>query len=281
MTAHRGRALPKEVPTPAPSRNSDGSPESGHLVRRVVEHIGKLIEDHRLHPGDRLPSEREMAHQLHVSRATIRDAIGYLAAMGVLKIRQGAGTFVSDGPPEIGRSSLDLIGVLHGFQPWQMFETRIILERSLAALAAERGENGHLAALAGEVAGMSATCHDPAQYLIHDVRFHRAIASASGNPILAALMETIVTALYENRRETVEGATNLGESADIHREIYQAIRARDAAHAGSLMEQHLRQAEAAQLAENAQTAAGSASHSSTAAIVRPLPGKDVQPGTES
>lgn len=281
MTTHRGRAVPKQGPRPTRLRNSPESPETRHRVRHVVEHIGKSIEDHLLHPGDRLPSEREMAHQLQVSRATIRDAIGYLAAMGVLKIRQGAGTFVSDGPPEIGRLSLGLIGALHGFQPWQMFETRIILERSLAALAAERGKNRHLAALAGEVAEMYATRHDPAQYLIHDVRFHRAIASASGNPILAALMETIVTALYENRRETVQGATNLSESADIHREIYHAIRAQDAAHAGRLMEQHLRQAEAAQLAENAQTAAGSPSHSSATAIVRPLTGKDVQLGTES
>jgi DNA-binding transcriptional MocR family regulator len=120
-------------------RNPLESTESGRLVRRVVEQIGKSIEDHLLHPGDRLLSEREMAHQLQVSRATVRDAIGYLAAMGVLKIRQGAGTFVADGPPEIGRLSLGLIGALHGFQPWQMFEARIILERSLAALAAEPG----------------------------------------------------------------------------------------------------------------------------------------------
>lgn len=284
MTANRGRTLvsPKEAPGATRLGNSPESPESRHhLVRRVVEQIGQSIEEHLLHPGDRLPSERELAQQMKVSRATLRHAIGYLAAMGVLKIRHGAGTFISDGPPEIGRSSLGLIGALHGFQPWQMFEARIILERSLAALAAERSKSGQLATLSEEVAEMYATCHDPVEYLIHDVRFHRTIAAASGNPILAALMETIVAALYENRREAAPRTTNLRESAESHREIYRAIRARNAARAGSLMEQHLRQAEAAQLVESPQTTDGLKPRPSVSTVIQAQPAKDIRTGTET
>ncbi|MGC2299891.1 MAG: FCD domain-containing protein, partial [Acidobacteriaceae bacterium] len=79
---------------------------------------------------------------------------------------------------------------------------------------------------------------------------HRAIARASGNPVLAALMETVAGALYEARRKTVEQAGNLRESAHAHREIYRAIRSRDRARARELMIRHLRRAEAAEFEES-------------------------------
>jgi GntR family transcriptional regulator, transcriptional repressor for pyruvate dehydrogenase complex len=226
--------------------------ESGkHLVERVVGYIRNEIEGRTLHPGDRLPPERDLARKLDVSRATLRSAIGYLAAMGVLTIRHGVGTFVADGPPEIGKSSLSMLGALHDFQSWQMFEARLILESSLAALAARRGQERDFAAMAEEVAEMFATCDDPEEYLIHDVLFHRTIARASANPILAALMETVAAALYDARRETVKNTGNLRESAEIHREIYRAIRSRDDAKARELMEQHLKRAEVEQINEEA------------------------------
>ncbi|MGA8111402.1 MAG: FadR/GntR family transcriptional regulator [Acidobacteriaceae bacterium] len=225
-------------------------PESGHpLVEQAIDYIRSAIEEHSLQAGDQLPPERELARQLKISRATLRSAIGSLAAMGVLRIRHGVGTFVADGPPEIGKGSFDLLRALHGFQSWQMFEARTILERSLAALAAERGQERDFAALSEEVAEMYATCDDPDEYLIHDVLFHRLIARASGNPILAWLMETVVTALYEARRKTVEHAADLKESAEIHREIYRAIRGRNGQRAMELMEKHLKNAETAQASE--------------------------------
>ena len=110
-----------------------------------------------------------------------------------------------------------------------MFEARIILESHVAALAAERGKEEHHAALAEEVAEMFAAIEQPADYLIHDLLFHRIISQASGNPILAAIIETITSALYDSRRKTVERSTDLRESAEMHREIYRAIRARKAA----------------------------------------------------
>lgn len=127
-----------------------------------------------------------------------------------------------------------------------MFEARIILESSLAALAAERGKEEHHAAMSEEVAEMFATIDTPTDYLIHDVLFHRIIAQASGNPILAAVMETITSSMYDKRRKTVERATDLRESAEMHREIYRAIRARKPDEAMALMERHLRMAQKAQ-----------------------------------
>jgi len=219
------------------------------LTSQVVNYIRAKMEDGSLKPGDRIPPEREFAKELKISRASLRMGIGYLAAMGVMKVRHGVGTFVADGPPEFGKSSLGLLGALHGFKSWQMFEVRNLLETTLAALAAERGSEAHFAALAEEVAEMRAAIDDPAQYLIHDVRFHRTIAQASGNPILAALMETLSTALYEDRRKTAERAKDRRISLEAHREILCAIRAHNSAEARSAMERHLRSAESEQATE--------------------------------
>lgn len=219
---------------------------NNHRTMQVVNHVRTLIENGTLQPGDKIPPEREFARTLKISRASLRTGIGYLAAMGIMKIRHGVGTFVADGPPDFGKSSLSLIGALHGFQSWQMFEARILLECDLAALAAERGKEEHHAAMAEEVAEMFATLENPLDYLIHDVLFHRIIAQASGNPILAAIMETVTSSMYDKRRKTVERATDLRESAKMHREIYRAIRARKPVEASKLMEQHLRMAQAAQ-----------------------------------
>jgi GntR family transcriptional regulator, transcriptional repressor for pyruvate dehydrogenase complex len=229
-------------------RSRKQSPDSD-LTMQVVNHIGAMIEKGKLKPGDRIPAEREFARSLRVSRASLRTGLGYMAAMGILKVRRGVGTFVADGPPQIGHSSLNLISALHGFQSWQLFEARLTLESTLAALAAERGKKEHHLALAYEVVEMFAAIDDPTEYLIHDVLFHRIISQASGNPILAVLMETVTSALYETRRKTVERSGNLRESAEMHREISRAIRAQDADEARRLMERHLRVAEEAENAE--------------------------------
>ncbi len=239
------------------------------LTMQVVEHIRATIESGELRPGDRLPPERELARKLKISRSSLRAGLGFLSAMGVLKSRHGAGTFVSEGPPALDSSSLTVLGALHGFQPWQMFEARLVVESSLAALAAERANDEHIAAMAEEVAEMYASLDDPQEYLIHDVRFHRTISVAGGNPILAALMETITAALYDRRRHSVGGASDLKESAEMHREIYRAIRAGKPEQARQSMEKHLNLARVAQASEISAKGVSGPDHSAPPASTRP------------
>ena len=224
---------------------------TGHsqLTMQVVEHVRGLIASGEVKPGDRLPPERDLARQLKISRSSLRAGIGFLSAMGVLKSRHGAGTFVSSGPPALDSSSLSVLGALHGFLPWQMFEARLVIESNVAALAAERATDEHIAELAEEVAEMYAALTDPHEYLIHDIRFHRTVARAAANPILAALMETITANLYGYRSKTVVNAVDLKESAEMHREIYRAIRSHNSAQARQAMERHLNLAMTAQASE--------------------------------
>jgi len=212
------------------------------LTARVVSYIRAKIEDGSLQPGDKLPPEREFAKALRISRASLRTGIGYLAATGVVKVHRGLGTFVADCPSLISQTSLGILGALHGFNPAQFLEARCLLESNLAALAAQRGKQEHFTILQEEIAKMYATVDDPALYLIHDVRFHRTIAEAADNPILTALMNTISTALYDDRQRSAERSQNRRIALEAYRDIYRAIRERNPVEARAAMERHLNSA---------------------------------------
>jgi GntR family transcriptional repressor for pyruvate dehydrogenase complex len=165
--------------------------------------------------------------------------------MGVLNSRQGAGTFVADGPPKLDSEPLRLLAALHGFSFNHMFETRSILEVGAAGLAAQNATSEQLATLAEEIAEMYAALADPQEYLVHDIRFHRAIAAASGNPTLATLVEMVSAVLYERRRETIDRAHDFKESLELHQQLYRAIRARQPQEARAAMSEHILRAQRA------------------------------------
>jgi len=216
---------------------------------QVVEHVRRQIERGRLKPGDRLLPERELAMRMGVSRPSLRSGLRTLQALGVIRARQGAGTFIADGPPRLGEAPLRFLAALHGFTRDQMFEARRVLEVGAAGLAAQHATGEHMAAMAEEVASMFATLNDPQAFLKHDVQFHRAVAAGSGNPVLATLIDTVAELVYEARRLTVERATDVRESAEMHQRIYRAIRSRDPERARGEMSEHLDRARQAQAGE--------------------------------
>ncbi len=216
---------------------------------RVVALILEEIEGGRLKPGDRLPPERDLAVTLGVSRASLRSGLRSLQAMGVMQARQGSGTYVVAGPPRLGEGPLRFLAALHGFTPREVFEARAVLEVGGASLAAANAGPEQMTAIADEVAGMFASLDNPREYLLHDVQFHRAVAAASGNPVLATLVDTLAQLVWETRHETVVHSTDLRESAEVHRRIYRAIRARDAERARREMAEHLERAQQAQATE--------------------------------
>lgn len=232
-------------------KNIDDEPRRGTSSETVVQQLREMIHRGELKFGDRLPPERDLAKQLGVSRPTLRAGLRSLAAIGVLESRQGAGTFVveADASPALDSNPLQMMASLHGFSSDEMFEARISLEMEIAALAAQRATGEQLAAMSEEVAEMFAALDKPAEYLVHDMRFHQTIAAASGNRILTALMNMVAKILFETRKKTVHRALDLKESADMHREIYRAIRDRKPEAARSTMRDHLLHTKRAQDAE--------------------------------
>jgi GntR family transcriptional regulator, transcriptional repressor for pyruvate dehydrogenase complex len=231
------------------SRQSPAARDSV-AVEQVVAHVRGLIERGALRPGDRLASERQLALDVGVSRPSVRAGLRSLAAMGVVQTRHGAGTFITDGPPALVSESLGLLATLHGIGFDRLFEARRVLEVGSAALSAERATGEQVAAMSDEVTGMYASLDDPQAFLLHDVRFHRAVALGANNAVLGAMIEMVASLHYEQRRETVARAHGqLRDTADQHRRIYQAIRTRDREAARLAMDDHLRRSQDAQASE--------------------------------
>ncbi len=229
------------------------SEKNGTTAEEVVTRLREMIQRGELASGDRLPPERDLAKLLGVSRPTLRAGIRSLSAVGILQSRQGAGTFVAEAEesPTLDTSALRLMVALHGFTSDEMFEARLSLEMSIAALAAERATSEQMTQMAEEVAGMYASLDEPEQYLIHDMRFHQIIAAASNNRIMTALMNMVATILFESRKKTVKHAIDLKESAQQHRNIYRAIREHNSEAARQTMYDHLIETQKAQRLEMA------------------------------
>lgn len=234
---------------PPDGRKQHRIPEGG--TQHVVTHVRGLIDTGSLRPGDRLPAERDLARQIGVSRPTVRAGLRALAAMGVVQSRHGSGTYIPDGPPMLGSEPLSFLAALHGFTREDMYEARRTLEVGAVALAAERATPEQLASMAEEVANLFASMGDPLKFLVHDITFHRTVATASGNQIIATLVEMVSALYYGRRRVTAIHAaeTDLRDAAEMHRRIFQAVRAHDPEEARRLMHAHLLQASAHQVRE--------------------------------
>jgi GntR family transcriptional repressor for pyruvate dehydrogenase complex len=136
------------------------------------------------------------------------------------------------------------MAALHGFTRSEMFEAREVLEVGAVALAARRATGEDLANVAEEMASMYASLTDPQTFLIHDIRFHQAVATASHNPILASLIEMVSAMFYERRRQNIGAPRDLRSAAEMHRVIYHALRDRDPDAARRAMSDHLAQSQA-------------------------------------
>src|SRR5712692_5745350 len=115
-----------------------GRQHSSDSAAAVVAHVRDLIDRGALGPGGRLPPERDLAHQVGVSRPTVRAGLRTLAALGVVRSRRGSGTYIPDGPPTIGVEALSFIAALHKFSVDDVYEARRILEVGASGLAADR-----------------------------------------------------------------------------------------------------------------------------------------------
>lgn len=225
---------------------SKDEPQASNAAKLLVAYVRRRIENGELKAGDKLPPERELAQLIGVSRPSVRAGLQSLIAVGVVESRRGAGTFVADGPPTLDVNPLSLFSALHGIPRNELFETRRVIEIDLAGLAAVRARGDELAAISEEVMEMFASLDDVHRFLVHDIRFHSAVAAAARNPLLAAIMVMVADLFYDQRKATVDGWRDASEAAEQHREIYHAIRSGDADRAREEMDKHLSWAEKTQ-----------------------------------
>lgn len=215
---------------------------TSRLYEQIVQQIEESVLNGSLKPGDQLPAERELAQRLGVSRTAVREAVKALREKGLVEAYSGRGTFITDGTSHAARQSFDLmikIGQQEGST--HLAELRLILEPGIAALAAERAEEEHLAAMREAVAVMDRAQNDPAAYIEADLDFHLALAEAVANPLILSLIDSIVGLLREQRIKifNVEGGPQRGQVH--HKRILEAMEQRNPEAARSAMSAHLEQ----------------------------------------
>jgi len=223
-------------------------PGSGAVtaVSRVVDELSDRIQSGELVPGDRLPGEATLAAEFCVSRPIVREALGQLRARGYLQTVNGSGTYVRQpdarGIAEVLQRHLRFAEG-GAFTAAQLYETRAAIEVTAARRAAERATPAQRAELARILQTMSTCAGDRAAYAAADMSFHVELAKASGNPLLALvlepLVEVIVTGMLESHARL--GATQDGIS--MHAQILACVNAGDVDGAATAMAAHLQQSQ--------------------------------------
>jgi GntR family transcriptional regulator, transcriptional repressor for pyruvate dehydrogenase complex len=212
------------------------------LYEQIVQQIEDSIIKGALKPGDQLPAERELAQRFGVSRTAVREAVKVLREKGLVEAYSGRGTFITDGTSQAIRQSLDrMIKIGQPEGSTHLVEVREILEPGIAALAATRAEDTHLAAMREAIAVMDRAEKDPDAFIEADLDFHLALAEAAANPLILSLIDSIVGLLREQRMGIfyVEGGPQRGQFH--HKRILEAAENHDPEKAREAMRAHLRQ----------------------------------------
>lgn len=212
----------------------------------VLEWIETDLLEGRLRPGDRLPPERELAATLGVGRSSVREALRVLEVMGL--IRTGTGSGPSSGAiiiatPRGGMSALLRLQVAaQGFPFDDVVRTRLVLESAVVQALAD-DETRSTVSAREVVEAMESAELTPAEFLSLDAQLHLALAEASGNVVIAAMMAGLRSAIETYVRAGADGIGDWEKTASRlrleHREILDAVDAGDAALARELIHDHI------------------------------------------
>lgn len=214
------------------------SQRTDQLPLFVASQIKQRIVSEHYKPGDRLPSEMELAAMAGVSRSTVREAMNLLKAENVVVVKQGQGTFVSM-LPGVGKDPFGIEFLNQSLLLDNLFEARLLFEPQIAMLAAQRCTAQNLADLENIVEQMQTleTNDDRATEL--DLQFHTTVAECTQNEILVRVVPTINESIAYSRSKTVGVVGTLERSKKAHRGIYEAIRDRDLMAAKFIAEKHV------------------------------------------
>ncbi len=229
------------VPSPAAPVNG-GRLVAERLSDRLAALLAAQLDKGGLKPGDRLPSEQQLADSHGVSRTVVREAVHQLKSRGLLVSRQGSGVYVAapeaNKPLAFDPSVLESVGaVVH------VVEVRRVLEGEIAALAAQRATRTQVAGLKRALAEIDRAEAEGRDGVAEDLAFHRAIGEATGNPQFSRLLGFLEQYLREGMRITRGNEARrrdfMQQVRDEHRAIVDAIAAHDVAAARRRATQHI------------------------------------------
>jgi len=210
-------------------------------VDEIFRALHDLIISGELKPGDRLPSQRELARRLEVSRSTLREAIHKLIALGFLAPKQGVGTIVGNGDPLNFVRSLGEHFLVDGVSATEFLEARVVVETAVVRLAVARANEEHRNRLRHLLflQRQAAKEGDINEFSRFDTEFHLALAEASGNRVLVKMEETILDLLRQFIRKVSELPGAVDDALKFHGEILASLERREVRRAERTMASHL------------------------------------------
>lgn len=175
--------------------------ETTRAWRTVLDHLERELGEGRLGPGDRLPGERDLAARLGVGRSSVREAVRVLDVMGVVRTATGSGPSAGAiivARPGAGMSTmLRLQTAAQAFGVDDVVATRVALEVAVVGTLAAAYDDARLAPARELLAAMADDALTPAEFLALDARFHLALAEATGNQVMLAVMAGLRTAIED------------------------------------------------------------------------------------
>ena len=213
------------------------------LYEDIVGQIQEFIREGILKPGDRLPSERELAERLQVSRSSLREAIRALELKGLVVSRPGAGTFISTESLDslisiIAASLAQAADYLH-----DVFEVRRLLEPQIAAMAAERANHEDIQRMDEALREQEGQIARGETGVEGDTAFHFAMAQATQNHALTKVVSTIADILRQSRDQSLQTPGRPQRSLASHRHILDMIEGSNVEGARSAMQYHISEVE--------------------------------------
>lgn len=212
------------------------APRGHGLPEELAARLERWLRDGSVAPGVKLPPERELARQLGVSRASLREAMHELTLKGLLTRKPGLGTVVlaPSGPTNHLLGNLDR--ATRDFR--EVADFRQVFEPHIAALAAARATQSNLRELR-ELCDVDARAMSAAESVARDERFHSGLAHATHNTLLVALANTSSEWVHDLRLEAQRPARTREVSWSQHRVIFDAIERREGEAARIAMRDHI------------------------------------------
>jgi len=227
---------------PTPIKSDFEAVRRNKVYEEVAKQIERLILK-KLKPGDKLPSERELAEMLQVSRSSIRDAIRGLELLGLVEPRQGSGTIVRELSSESVVNPFSAALKQRQEMVSELLDFRKMLEPPLAARAATHASPEEIAEMEEILQRQEKTQNQGDAAIAEDAEFHYSVALASGNSVVLKVIDTIMDLLRDTRERSLQVEGRSQKSLAGHRRILAAIKRHDAEAAKAAMRRHIEDVE--------------------------------------
>lgn len=216
------------------------APDNRRVYQQIADQVLQLIKAGEFAVNSRLPSERDLAEQFGVSRPSVREALIALEVMGFVQIKMGSGVYVCKPNPRKQHATVK------EFAPFELIQARALIEAEIAAQAAVHRTDAQLFELEQRLQDMRAQSAQQKNPLVADREFHTVLARATGNQVLASLVEQLFDArmgvLFSRLANYFDTQTTWNQAIKEHRAVLRAVKAQDPERARAAMRHHMERA---------------------------------------